>query len=1043
MSGRAARPRVPRPGRLGLLDDRAVEWLGYLGWTDEDAVPVLWALSRAPDPDLALGALVRLRESLVDDDDNDDGKHGDDGSHGDDGNHGEDGNYGGTGPEMLDSALRSDASLRARLLALLGSSTALGDHLVAQPRRWALLRTGLPSREDVFADMLGAVDAAPEAPVEGAPVPTQRQDLRSAGTYRAGLIGGAAVNALRSAYRDHVALLAAHDLAATVEAEAPSLSFTEVGRRLSDLADAALTAALAVAVATVYPDSPLPARLGVVAMGKGGARELNYISDVDVIFVAEPADAKTGRVAGEMMRIGSMAFFEVDAALRPEGKTGELVRTLESHTTYYRRWAKTWEFQALLKARPMTGDMALATAYHEAVHPLVWTAAERDDFVQDVQAMRRRVEEHVPEALRDRELKLGRGGLRDIEFAVQLLQLVHGRTDEELRVPSTVEALGALRAGGYIARNDGDELIAAYEFLRLLEHRIQLQRFKRTHLLPEDDDEEGYRWLARATNIRPGGPLDVVQALRLNLRQFRRRVRRLHSKLFYRPLLNSIASYDAEALSFGPEAMERQLAALGFAAPRNALGHLRALAGQSSRRGRIQALLLPTFMEWLADTPDPDGGLLAYRRLCEEHEEISWFLRTLRDDNIVARRLIRVLGTSVFVSELLMRNPEVIPDLTDGAEGPVLVASRVSDIASALTASAARHRTPERVIAAARSLRRAELARIGAADVLRMISVPDVGKRLSAVWRAVLEAALASVVRDMVPDDGHQPARIAYIGMGRLGGDELSYGSDADVLIVCEPVEGTSDDEAVRWATLVAERVGRLLSTPSSDPPLDLDADLRPEGRSGPLVRTLASYRAYYSSWADTWEMQALLRASVAAGDRVLGVDFLHMIDRFRYPEGGVPAETLQQIRRMKARIDSERLPRGADPATHTKLGRGGLNDVEWCAQLLTMQHASRVPGLHTTSTLEALDAAASAELLAEEDREALVQSWLMAGHTRNALVLARGKAVDQLPGQGKILAAVATICTGSADGAEFLNEYLRLTRRGRKAVEHVFWGEH
>ena len=223
---------------------------------------------------------------------------------------------------------------------------------------------------------------------------------------------------------------------------------------------------------------------------------------------------------------------------------------------------------------------------------------------------------------------------------------------------------------------------------------------------------------------------------------------------------------------------------------------------------------------------------------------------------------------------------------------------------------------------------------------------------------------------------------------------------------------------------------------------MDLDTDLRPEGRSGPLVRTLSSYRAYYSTWAETWELQALLRASFVAGDPDLGLDFLHMIDDYRYPADGVPPKVVQEIRRMKARIDAERLPRGADPATHTKLGRGGLADVEWCAQLLTMQHASTVPALHTTSTLEALDAAASAELLSEAERDALVQSWLMAGHARNALVLARGKAMDQLPGQGKVLAAVASICTGSSDGAEFLNEYLRVTRHGRKAVDHVFWGE-
>ena len=218
MSADSSRRRLPSPGRLGLLDVRAQEWLDYLGWTDDDAVPVLRALSRAPDPDLALGALVRLRESLAVE------------SHG----RSTSASTGivDSGVAALDSTLRNDPQVRARLLALLGSSSALGDHLVAEPSRWALLRSPLPTREDVLADMLGAVEAVPEAPVADAPEPTQTEDLRSAGTYRAGITGGAAVNLLRSTYRDHIALLAAHDLAATVEADEPTLPFDDVGHRL-------------------------------------------------------------------------------------------------------------------------------------------------------------------------------------------------------------------------------------------------------------------------------------------------------------------------------------------------------------------------------------------------------------------------------------------------------------------------------------------------------------------------------------------------------------------------------------------------------------------------------------------------------------------------------------------------------------------------------------------------------------------------------------------------------------------------------------------
>src|SRR5207342_1137790 len=254
-------------------------------------------------------------------------------------------------------------------------------------------------------------------------------------------------------------------------------------------------AALAVAVAEADGD---PGRLAVIAMGKCGGRELNYVSDVDVVFVAEPADAAAARLAGRMMRILGESCFEVDANLRPEGRQGALVRTLDGHVTYYKRWAKTWEFQALLKARPIAGDPELGKDYAEAVAPMVWSASGRPDFVADVQAMRRRVEENVRPDQRARELKLGPGGLRDVEFAVQLLQLVHGRSDEALRSRSTLHALRALSDRGYIGRDDGANLAASYRFLRLLEHRLQLQRLRRTHLLPAEDDADALRWLARA-----------------------------------------------------------------------------------------------------------------------------------------------------------------------------------------------------------------------------------------------------------------------------------------------------------------------------------------------------------------------------------------------------------------------------------------------------------------------------------------------------------------------------------------------------------------
>ena len=984
------RPKLPGVGRLGLVESTAQADLDRLGWNTDAHVELLWSLSRAPDADTALRAITRLAEALD------------------------------SGWDELNSALLKDRGLRGRLFAVLGSSLALGDHLIANPEVWHLLA--------------GTVTL---------PTPAQLHEIFAAEADQHD-DAIAAVSPLRVLYRSRVMVLAALDLAPTVENE-PVLPFTEVGRHLADLADAALGAALSVVNRSVCGADTPPA-LAVVAMGKCGARELNYVSDVDVIFVAEDGShsslALATRIAGEMMRLASDAFFEVDAALRPEGKQGQLVRSLDSHVAYYQRWAKTWEFQALMKARPAVGDMDLGRRYIEALEPMVWTACEREDFVPEVQAMRRRVEELVPAAVRSRELKLGTGGLRDVEFAVQLLQLVHGRNDESLHVASTVEALTALADGGYVGRDDAANMTASYEFLRLLEHRLQLQRLKRTHMLPEFDDDEALRWLARAAHMRPDGRHDALGVLREELRRQSHRVSRLHAKLFYQPLLESVAEATMGLpVGMSAKAAERQLAALGYEGPESALTHLAALTGSSGRRGRVQRVLLPTLLDWLSDTPDPDAGLLNYRRLSDAMADHRWYLATLRDEGAVAKRLMHVLGTSAYVPELLMHDPEVIQLYADGPNGPKLCEADPEGVARSLVASAARHSDPARAIAAARSLRRRELARIASADLLGMMSVTAVCKQLTAVWVAVLQAALDAVIRANSPQSG-PPARIAVIGMGRLGGGELGYGSDADVMFVCEPNEGVEESAAVRWSVTVAEQVRSRLGTPGADPPLEVDTNLRPEGRSGSLVRTLSSYQTYYAQWAQPWEVQALLRAHRVAGDLELGEKFLLMIDKTRYPPGGVSAETVQEIRRIKARVDAERLPRGADPNTHTKLGRGGLADIEWTVQLLQLRYAHKIPALHNTSTLDSLAAIGAAELIAEGDIELLRDAWLTATKARNALVLVRGKPTDQLPGPGRLLNAVATAAGWpDGDGGEFLDNYLRVTRRAKAVVRKVFGG--
>ncbi|HEX7658625.1 MAG TPA: bifunctional [glutamine synthetase] adenylyltransferase/[glutamine synthetase]-adenylyl-L-tyrosine phosphorylase [Pseudonocardiaceae bacterium] len=979
---------VVSPGRFGLTDPRAEEALRTAGWWHEagpaeDAELILHALSRAPDPDAALLGLVRLREACQDD------------------------------WQTLDSALRTDRQLRGRLFGVLGTSTALADYLVANPERWRWLESsarGWPIVPDEFTPiLLTAVNS-------GDPVTDQ-------------------VAALRLAYRGELLRIAAYDLGHLVQTELPQPRYEEITAELTGLAEAALSASLLIAKEV---EQPKDCRLAVIAMGKCGGRELNYVSDVDVVFVGEGDLNAASRWASRMMRIARRAAFEVDAALRPEGKAGPLVRSVDSHLGYYRRWAHTWEFQALLKARAVAGDAELGEEYLRAVRPMVWTAANREDFVADVRAMRRRVEEHVPAELQGRELKLGRGGLRDVEFAVQLLQLVHGRSDERLRLSSTVGALAALGSGGYVGRQDAYELAESYRFLRSLEHRLQLHKLLRTHTFPEEHDEAALRWLARAAGVRPEHGRSAGETLLAMFRRHSNRVRRLHEKLFYRPLLESVARVPTEAMRLTAAQAAARLAALGFVAPDGALHHIEALTTGVSRRAAIQTALLPVLLDMLACTPDPDGGLLAYRRLSEALADTPWYLRLLRDEGAVAQRLTTLLGTSKLIPDLLIRAPEVLQMFSETSE---LAGRDPAEVAKALVAAVDRHDDLDTAVAAARSFRRHELVRVASADVLGLLDVPAVCEALTSIWIAVLRAALAVVLRAKSHVEGEPPARLAVIAMGRLGGRELSYGSDADVLFVCEPIGDTTDAEAVGWANSVAETLRTALGSPSQDPPLLIDADLRPEGRQGPLSRTLESYRAYYAHWGEVWEAQALLRARPIAGDADLAARFMEMVDPIRYPEKGLDAAAIREIRRVKARVENERLPRGADPSTHTKLGRGGLADIEWTIQLLQLCHGHEIPELRTQSTVEGLRIAADAGLLAHEDADALVTSWLLVTRARNAAMLVRGKASDQLPTHSRELAALASVVEPNAEPGEFLDRYRRTTRRARAVVERVFYG--
>jgi glutamate-ammonia-ligase adenylyltransferase len=969
---------------------------------------VLFAgLQLAASPDAALQSLVRLIE-----------KHPD-----------------------LKKMAAADTDTSEPLYRVLGASEALGEFLIRHPEHLDAFNVrASPEPLQAAADelrtvLLKSVQADPRA---SRPV--------------AGITGTEAYGALRTAYRRGVVDLAVKDLCA-----ADPLDFMPaVGAELADLAGAAIEAALAVARAEAAeqfnPEEVADVGLAVIGMGKCGARELNYISDVDVIYVVEAGQLEDARAnsigtalaSGISRAISSPArepgLWEVDANLRPEGKSGPLVRTLDSHRTYYARWAESWEFQALLKARTIAGDADLGGRYEDAVGPLVWASAGRDGFVESVQAMRRRVTEHIPPAEEQRQIKLGRGGLRDVEFTVQLLQLVHGKSDESLRRRDTTSAIAALSAGGYIGRADAAAFDHAYRYLRLLEHRIQLFQLRRTHLMPVK--ESAQRALAKAVL----GPFSTDRphpdALMAAWQKTKRSVRDLHDRIFYRPLLNTAAKLSSEDARLTPEAAQGRLAALGYRDPQGALRHIEALTAGVSRRAALQRQLLPILLGWLAEGVDPDAGLLAFRRISEALGTTHWYLGMLRDSAAAAERLCHMLSNSRLIADLLEVSPESVAWLgSDKDLKPLSFEAQWQEIASKMS----RHAEPESAMRLIRLIRRREILRIAIADSAGLLAQHQVGEALAETDRAAILGALR-VAENIVSATGPLKTAVLVVAMGRQGGREIGYGSDADVLYVHRALTGYADGEAQQQAAKIVGHVSSLLTQPlkpaiMAERVLTVDADLRPEGKSGAMVRSLESYAEYYRRWSLVWEAQALLRARPIAGDDQLADDFLRLINPIRYPDSLSEAD-IREIRRIKARVESERLPRGADPARHLKLGRGGLSDVEWLVQLLQLQHAGRHPELRTTSTLEALEAAAGLDLIEAADAGLLADAWRLASRIRSANVIWTGRASDLLPSSRRDLEAVARWC-GYEEGmaTAFEENYLRVSRRARAVFEKVFYG--
>jgi len=855
--------------------------------------------------------------------------------------------------------LLADPAALEAAVRLLGFSSAATDFLVAHPEEAGVFADTRPrGREDLMVEAAG--------------------DVAHLGS-RAGL---------RRFRRRALLRVAARDLAG-----AP---YDDVVAEVTAVAEACLE----VAVREARPDrgETNGLRLAVIGMGKLGGEELNYASDVDVVFVHDPAGAEAqeaaSRWAAAVLALvseptGDGVALRVDASLRPEGRAGPLSRSLASTLEYYRRHAATWERQALLKARPVAGDRALGGGLLDELADVTYADHLEPSAIEDVRNMKVRIEEYVRARGKEAvEVKRGRGGIRDVEFAVQLLQMVHGRRDRSLRDPNTLRSLGVLAREGYVSVADADALTRSYRFLRTLEHRLQIARDLQTHELPED--APALTRIARSMGLPDG------EALRSAYEENTREVRTLHERLFYRPLMEAFAGPRAPTPGTERSATEELLSGLGFADPGTAYERFAALTDPATRLGRVLGHVFPVVAPALALAPNPDAALVRLERVAERLRDDEEAADRLASDPGVARRVAVAVAASSWLSDLLATRPGALATVATGA-GDSNPPTRAEDALLALGVSYA-------------------------AGELR---VPESGRALS--------AAADRVVVEAIERAG--PALpFAVIGLGKLGAEELNFASDLDVVFAYEGEGPEAFEEAERAAAAVLEEIRGA--------GYEADADLRPEGRSGPLARSLAAYLEYWERWGQTWEFQSLLKARRIGGDELLGRRFLSAAEDFAYPEA-LSLDRVAEIRRMRVRMEEERVRPADARRFHFKLGHGGLADVQFAVELSQLRYGREHPSVRRRHTLEALEALAEARLM--EDSVALVlgEAYVFLNEIKNALELDRRVPAEALPLTPEGQAALARrLGYEEYPRQRFIEEYRRITRRARGAMERVFYGE-
>lgn len=856
---------------------------------------------------------------------------------------------------------------------------------------------------------------------------------------------------LRTFKRAEIVRIAARDLCGLASLE-------EVTQELSDLAAVSLQVAYENCYRLLVQEHgvPLmvteygsrPASMTIIGMGKLGGRELNFSSDIDIIYFYESDKGETTGIddgrGGRKGVVSLHAFFNklaeqvtkalhqvtedgfvfrVDVGLRPEGKSGDMAVSLRSAEVYYESWGQSWERTAMLKARPVAGSLELGEQLLQMLSPFVYRKYLDYNLIEDMKLMKLKIDASLA---RNREgesnLKLGRGGIREIEFFIQALQLVYAGKTPRLRERNSLKALQLLSDARIISEEDSRQLSEAYRFLRTVEHRIQVVQERQTHSLPASPEE--MQALARRCGfLRENGLKRFVETLEGH----RARVAAIYGGLFHgreeklqqavQPEIMCLLDTKAD-----PDLVKDLLAERRLEDVDRAFDNLNLLRGGkvrgniTERSRRVLAQIAPLFLHYLLESPDPDMALANAERFLGVVAGRSSFYALLAENQETLKLLATLFGTSEFLSKILIGHPELLESMVVRTYASMEKPREV--MAEELTGLLQQAEDLEERLDVLRRYRNEEFLRIGLNDIHGKLGQGSIAAQLTNLAEVCLEKAYQIAVAEL-SRFGHptwkqegvsQRANLAIIGMGKLGGGELNYHSDLDIIFIYDHQGETDGDKQItnhEYFAKLAQKLISVLSTQTREGYVyKLDTRLRPSGNAGPLVTSLESFLAYHRTEAQIWERQALAKARVVLGETGLAASIYAVVQQSVYGSS-IDDEGRREIHRLRMRMEHE-IARESAGNYNIKTGRGGMVDVEFLAQYLQLRYGHHHPEVRTTNTVAALKEVRRLHLIPQHDADTLISGYKFLRKLENRLRLLHDHSINDLGGDQRYLDKLA-----------------------------------